>query len=1440
MVDPLNEYYEGVKELIRGRCGDSAVLILSPPLTWAYKLVSELRNELGEDRVRHYIIGIGSRSGRKEVEALRGILEEIRKGGGLVSDEELMRKLRGLLGDDLVGGVKPGCIIPYYISWDDAREYANKMGVDEGVRNTLMLIIKGFESEGRRITWFGLDYVPEELVEEVKSAKSEDVEGWIKAYLSIVSKLGLDEGFSDRVRRALKEFAKGHFGDAIKALLSSFKVPEPYTQAAVNALSFIAILLSNKRDVFGEVIDVLTHLRSLGRDGGLSVLGRLIAHKLAVSMGLSYEDVYNALTSIGGLGVDELRSIVSSIAESVKEIGERLRVIDEIKRWTKENKFEIYDDVDFEDGKAYPGILVRDNELVIEGSTVGESILETHRVVTSGNFNTLKDEVLKRLGDEGVAVLVGPRGIGKTTLATYTTWTLLREGGLGFMVNVKDLEEVGTEFTGFIRQYLDKHWGEYGDLLVVYDPSTTKTYSLADKKTEVPEGISNTIDTLLRYIAEDEGVRGRVRLLVVLPTDIHQALPQGLRDRLGKYVLNLEEKGFLRDPEFLAEVIREYAKDCSIDYDKAKALADEILNGFSEGYTLIARFAGTLIASKYECRVDDVERIIKESRGDAHYFILRYINSLFRVHEDSKTAEALVEVFALRRPFVNITRPGIPILTPGIIKLIGKERGAGLLQGAEGEELRGWLAIRQHDLIEEAIGKLLDCVGGKGEGCEDFGSALEPWKIIEVMKSLRKVSEKVRDVDSAVKYFAKYYGKKLTNTLRDYSNECWKRAAFIIAHALAGYDSVPKPEDLPESLRGNVAKSLGDALNRCEIDDYLLVGNVIPPLIWYLIKNHARALAGAFIDRYNEAVDEVSRILKIARGRGINVAERLYGLGLALIIAKAVELNKDVESGGADAALRIASFAIQRVVLPDLIMPILSALRPLRGKAPHRYIESLAIASVMENLDSGTVEHIFRELNEVLDNYGDVVKGHAWSLVHAIDAYADLLGRYPAYFDRREVGDVVRRIIGLLNELDKLSPSLGVIAWAYALDPALRHGIVRRPMEKALGINVVDKASEVLEKLSRLMGLVQDLMGDEEFMGYVESRSVKADEEAVKTAILRASSHLKHALAHYRLSNDELDEAEELFNEVAEEYREIGAYENYLANRGWVLRVEAIKGSLVGDELVDGFRQLYEEAFNKERFSMPTAGYLSNASARLGEYLVSLALAGDHETISKLLEKHWRVLNADRRVSVLTRLMLNALLGPRVGLSGELEGRLSVNPGELINAFETGMYGKFLPALGVALGIVKSEDVGEMCVLINDSIKGERMVCGDYVIEWLRWWLVDVFRELLIERFGQLKELGVNADKLLDEFMELVVRLDGKSLVQLNAPTISIARLALMLYALVNGDEELAKAHALRGAVVATGNKLPARLFLEAYRACCDLKSKSFRRAIARLFFYHV
>jgi tetratricopeptide (TPR) repeat protein len=754
------------------------------------------------------------------------------------------------------------------------------------------------------------------------------------------------------------------------------------------------------------------------------------------------------------------------------------------------------------------------------------------------------------------------------------------------------------------------------------------------------------------------------------------------------------------------------------------------------------------------------------------------------------------------------------------------------------EPIAKWLSTRHEDLIEETLEELVGLWGEearnnyRNHGFENFIKALD-WGYEKALEEVRGLGHEVKPEKVEVNLLI-FVSERLKNALKPCTN-CWKRAALIIGRALAGHDSVPGPEDLLKDLLEDV-KYLSDALRKCGVDDYLLVGNVIPPLIMDLV-DYTRTLAEAFTDKYDEAVVEVRRVRDIVkyRDRGIIYrAERFYGLGLASIIAKAVESGKPIEPSDADAALHIVSSAIQRVVSAYRIIPILSALEPLRGKAPHRYIELLVPASNMENLDSGTVRYIFDKLNEILDNYGDVVRGYAWSLVHAIIAYANLLRTYLAYFSYGEIENMVGRVVGLLNELGRFKTSLGVIAWAYALDPALEYEDVRRLMEEKLGINVVNKASEVLGELNKLRERVQELISDEEFMGYVESLFVKADEETVKRAILEASSHLKHALAIYRLYNDELDKAEKLFNEVAEESREIGIYEDYLIDRGLALRVGAIKGSLVGDELVrlvNGFRQLYEEAFNEEHF-MRTAKYLSIASHVLGDYLVSLALTGNYETMSKLLEEHWWVLYADEQASVLTRLMLNALLGHRVGLSGEL-----------INAFEPYMYIKFLPALRVALGIAKPEDGYKVCKLKRRDCRGAVLAAADDsdAIWWLRWKLIYNFNERISEkeRSGWLRELGFDANAMISEFRKLVNELDGKSLVQLIAPVSSMARLALMLHALINGDERLAKAHALIGAVD-FGEKLPTRLFLETYGACCDLGKDEFRRAIAKLFFLHV
>jgi energy-coupling factor transporter ATP-binding protein EcfA2 len=1343
----------------------------------------------------------------------------------------------------------------YYIPWDSdevrrCMEEPSACAFGADVGKALKLIKEAFGD--RRIRWFRAEYIPPGLVEEVVDLikeKGEDgakevLRSWVEAYSKAIEALSKILGVREELfeweslsvvflNNFVNNYAKYVIGSLATALMGAASL------ALISVLTYMAFKKEGE-GYLREIIELRESLEGLlvkGPGGRLDFneLGRLLVYRVAYAMGMSYDEAKEALMGITGLSMDELERRVNEIGKKIEEL---------------EKKFELFrqevpagivtaDVGEFAKGRIYPNIKVENGELRVR---VEDGY---HSIIRAGKFNELISDVESKLMGNGVIVVVGPKGIGKSTLAAAVIWELLVNGDVGRVARVDVLnEENSWGFERFLRNYSREFINYFGRLLILYDPASTESYERVDIDVEAPvqSNIERTIKNLMDFVDSISPKASRPFMLIVLPSDIYNALSEEVRNAVEVYRLDVSQA--LSDREFLAELVREYTRTrsnpngCALSNDVLSKSADE-LTKFDSDRALIARLVGEELA-RNNCDVGKIEELINNAKSRAKAFIIQYINKLFKVYKNPDTAKALVEIFALRKPFVNDVSPGVPILTPGIVELISEVRSASLLYSAEGEELRSWLARRQHDLIEEAIEELLDCIVSENEECKDLSDALKPW-VPGSVKLLKEISEKVRDVDSAVKYFASKYGKEFTTTLGSFSNKCWKRAALIIGYASAGRVLAPGPEVLPESLRKDDVEFLGNALNRCGVDDYLLVDDEIPPLIRRLIRNYARALAKAFIDKYDEAVAEVRRVLGIARDRGsIHETEGFYGLGLASIIARAVESGKPVRSSGADAALHIASFAIQDVVSPIFIMPILSALRPLRGKAPHRYLELLATASVMENLDLGTVRYIFKELNGILGSYGDVVRGYAWSLVNAIIAYAVPLRGYLAYFSYGEIENMVGRVADLLNELGRFKSSLGVIAWAHALAPALIHGGVRVLMEEKLGINVVNKASEVAEELNKLRGKVQELMRDEEFMDYVESRFVKADEEAVKEEILEAASHLKHALAQYRLNNDELDKAERLFNEVTEESREIGSYENYLTNRSWALRVEAIKGSLVGDELVNGFRQLYEEAFNEEHFK-PTAHYLSAASSTLGEYLVSLALTGNYETINELLEEHLWVLNANKQASVLTRLTLNALLSPRGRLSGELEGRLSVNLGELINAFETDMLRKYLPALMVVLGIAKPEDGIKLCEEFNDE------VCVDFVlavkensavIEWLRELLINAFREVLIVRLNSFKELGVDIDTVLNEFMELVYGLDGKSLVRLITPVNSRASLAFMLYALINGEERLAKAHALYGAPYY--GKLLGRLFLEAYRACCDPNNEEFRRAIAKLFLYHV
>jgi hypothetical protein len=90
-------------------------------------------------------------------------------------------------------------------------------------------------------------------------------------------------------------------------------------------------------------------------------------------------------------------------------------------------------------------------------------------------------------------------------------------------------------------------------------------------------------------------------------------------------------------------------------------------------------------------------------------------------------------------------------------------------------------------------------------------------------------------------------------------------------------------------------------------------------------------------------------------------------------------------------------------------------------------------------------------------------------------------------------------------------------------------------------------------------------------------------------------------------------------------------------------------------------------------------------------------------------------------------------------------------------------------------------------------------------------------------------------ERFYSELLNFVEERDAGAVVQLWAPGNSLARFVLMLWALSNGDEELARAHAKLASII-YNERLPRRLFREAVEA----QGESFKLALLKLFYLHI
>jgi energy-coupling factor transporter ATP-binding protein EcfA2 len=1060
-------------------------------------------------------------------------------------------------------------------------------------------------------------------------------------------------------------------------------------------------------------------------------------------------------------------------------------------------------------------------------------------------------EVMRLMGSNKAVVLKGPRGVGKSTLAKYVAYTMLMQEQVDYvivaegLVNVNELLATAASLQRRVLLLFDVHPRE------VYMP---RFLPGAVEGAERPlEAAARAINSLLA--ASELDSVGRLRVLLTASDDELKALGVEL-DTAAVYSVDLG------DVEFLAEVVKSYMGERAESCQEVEKLARIIKEHHPDGaYTLIAKYAGLWLRGN-GCNVESVERAVEEAKKEPKLFLARYIRDvlLWRSSEEERVrlmyrvaAPLLLHAYFGPVPegvtYITQAKDGVVFYQPEEIEKFTKPEWDLLKAGLQ--PIAKWLAQRHEDLVKEVLRDLAGLNGEEArkpyrEALRDLIKALD-WARGEALKEGGKILAEVgipKEEWILRTALWAFVNQRLAAVFKSgESRRCWQRAVFIAGHALAGYPVLSRREQLPE----DIAEALGDALKPCAVDDYLTTYGEIPWLsidvvgfLYYIEVPYARDLSQ--IRKIRERLDVLTpfadvEIIKAAKKTAEELLVRWgkrdfwwlpeisYALGLAALAAEA-----EVDGEMADLLLYAAPAVVQRVAVPVAVLPVLEALRPLGGKAPHRYVVALAAASELETLDHETVKYIYDALQQLKTHLLETERN--WPLVNAIATYSNLLRKHSAHIKDRweetvanmcELYSKVRgRSVAATPESNLSAHRLfDAVARAHVLAVALVSGDLAQHVQRYCGLGDLIKEAEavrsVLDTVAAHLDELRKIMeSNADFAEWVTIHSPTGDAglviENVRawfTSVL-AGYKLNHAIDEKgELDEKKLEEAAEEFEKAAEIHRKLKHLENYLIVRGRALRtrVLAVKSWEELLERAKGFWELWREA---EKHLELTAINLATAAVTLGEYLVYLAASGDKRGAEELLKK-WRwLLDYYQEVSVATRLMLK-LLG--VGEGAKLE--------EVVDVFEPWLSLDHLPALWLLAGHLQKDEALEICRRLPKS-----EACVDAVMS------VAGDQEAAEKSKLETKSETPPARPLRDETVE-------RTLVEVRATTSSLVRLAFMLLAAVEGRTKAVRIHSLLGSLAYLGT-IGQLLFNAVYENCGDLNSEGCRMALLKLYYYHI
>jgi energy-coupling factor transporter ATP-binding protein EcfA2 len=1053
-------------------------------------------------------------------------------------------------------------------------------------------------------------------------------------------------------------------------------------------------------------------------------------------------------------------------------------------------------------------------------------------------------EAMRLLGSNKAVVLVGPRGVGKSTLAKYVAYTMLMQEQVDYVVvpegpiNVNELLTTAASLRGRVLFLFDVHPRE------IYMPMFLPG---AVEGAEKPlEAAAKAVNSLLAAAKLDPV--GRLRVLVTASEE--DLKTTGIKlDPAALYRVDLG------DVEFLAEVVKSYMGERAESCQGVENLARIIKEHHSKGaYTLVAKYTGLWLRER-GCDAGDVERAVEEAKKEPKLFLANYIWQVLLRGSGDLARKAAVPL--LLHAYFGPVPVGVAYITKavndkGIWRFLKPEEleGVGLESLREDalEPIAKWLAQQHEDLVKETLRHLAGLNGEEArkpyeKALGDLIKALD-WARDEVLKegaeTLAEVGIPKEEWELWTTLWA-FVNQRLAAVFKsDESKSCWKRAALIAGHALAGYPKLPKREQLPE----HAAEALGDAWEPCAVDEYLTIDGVIPPLsigvfwfLYYVETLYARDLSQ--IRKIRERLDvltpyanaEIIKAVKKTaeellarwRRRDLNLHEAFYALGLAVLAARG-----EIDEETADLLLYATSFAAQRMAYPVAGLLVLETLRPLGEKAPHRYVSLLAAASELETLNRKTVLYIYDALQQLKDRLSKAED--LWPLVEAVHAYSNLLRNHSTYIwdrweeavvDMCELYDEVRKRDNKTAPESSLSVqrSFDAIAKAYVLAVALENDALAPLVQDRCGLDdLIREAEAVRDALDGTVARPEEFRKtkNEDFTDRVRVRDVTGGAEFV---IEDLKAWLTYELILYKLvhaldEGGELDEkklekaAEEF--EKATEINRLKLWRNYLAGYNFALRARVLAAKSWKELLkrAEGFQKLWEEA---KKHRKPTTEYLITAVSILGGYLVYLAASGNKKMAEELLKELGLLLSYRPKVSVATRLMLK-LLG--VGEGARLK--------EVVDVFGPWLSPELILSMLIDC-LRRDKALEERGQLSKAKDRVDSVASATSVQE-----IIQEIVELLRPCIG----------KIAPETRPLLDKVDGKTLVEVLAPGDSQTRLAFMLLAAVEGRADAVRLHGLWGSAAYKGTVLQP-LFRNVYENCGDLNSEGCRMALLKLYYYH-